>query len=172
MGSSSEASKRLSGAASGWIAAADGKAAALLGVSNILLGAVFLADLEPGPAWVDVLRVGFIAVVLIQHIVVAAFVLWPRTNRAKLLKEAGFPSALDRSPSFFGDVAKLKHAELVTLMDDDAAQDADKLEQAFILAVIADRKMVAYQWALGLFIVGLVAFCLLAVVELFCHAAG
>lgn len=169
--SESEAVKRLSDASVGWIGAADNKAAALLGVSNILLGAVFLADLGPTSGWWHAIRVGFVLLVLAQHVVVAAFVLWPRTNRTAILKKAGFPTPLPRSPSFFGDVAKMPHADFKALMADVPTQAEDKLEQAYVLAVIANRKMLAYQWTIGLFVAGLVAFCTLATVELLPRAA-
>ena len=153
---------RLATAAGGWISAADAKAAALLGVSNILLGAVFLADLYPRVGEHSLLKWTFVGLVLTLHAVVAGCVLWPRTNRTKILKDAEFPSPLEASPSFFADIAQMKHAAYVTALSDEGFQTKDKEEQAFILAIIAHRKMSAYRWSIALFVACLAVFCALA----------
>ncbi len=157
-----EAIDRLSGVAGGWIGAADTKAAALLGVSNILLGAAFLEDMTPGVPGGAELRVLFIVLVLAQHLVVAVGVLWPRTNRAAILRAAGFPTPLSKSPSFYADIAKLNHASYIELLADSSTQESDRTEQAYILAVIASKKMCAYKLAIVLFVTCLAVFCGLA----------
>lgn len=154
-----QALERLKTNAAAWIAAADTKAAALLAVSNILLGAVFLADINTKAEGAEALRFAFIGLVLLLHVVIAAGVLWPRLNRAEILKVAQFPSPLPRSPSFYGDVAGLPYNAFASILADEAAQKADAVEQAYVLAVIARQKMIAYRWSIVIFVACLLSFC-------------
>lgn len=164
-----QAFDRLSTAAIVWIGSADVKATALLGVSNILLGAVFLTEVSDKGVTQTTLRAAFVVQVFLLHAVVAAGVLWPRTNRRALLKEAGFPNPLNVSPSYFGDIAKLKYEEYAKLMQSTDSQAADREEQTFVLAVVAHKKMFAFRVAVALFLSCLFTFCALAAVS--AHAA-
>jgi hypothetical protein len=165
--------KRMAGmrtAAVTWIASADAKAMGVLtvggGLLAILAGVVAAASAwaPGGPAlsflgrceWAFFL--GFCACSVVA-ILVAAWALYPRTNRKRILRNAGWATPLARSRTFFGDIAQMRMQEFVDLTkapeDDDDLRDAQ--EQTFILQRVAARKMLAIRISILALALSLVA---------------
>jgi len=121
-------------------------------------------------------------------------VLWPRVNRQKLLRSRsvstvaylkGVPGRvwgsvrrrrsprkpiareLERSPTFFGDLARMGFDEFAASLDDRSpdAEHQDDLEQAYILNFIADRKMYWSRLAVSLTALAITSLVVLAVVR-------
>lgn len=160
--------EKLRATSTSWIASADAKATALLGISNILLGAVFLSDIKSESSLVYWGSIAFIVIVVGLHLFVGFGVLWPRTDRKSILNDALFSTSDKDSPSYFGDIVKLKHDDFIALMRDGERQRQDAEEQAYILAFIANKKMIAFQWAIGLFAFALFIFGSLAISKATC----
>lgn len=156
---STERINQIKAIASAWISSADTKAAALAGISNILLGAIFLSNHKPDssdPGWTTHLPPVFIVLVALLHVLVAV-VLWPRTNRKRWLDEE---LPLPKSSSHFAEISRMSFREFKTQAT--ANEEADTYEQAYVLARIASRKMFWYRAALITFLAALVAFAIMA----------
>lgn len=122
----------------GWIASAEAKATAGLTVEAVLIGLVMMdGKHDPTHQLVTLLFWCFIASAALAA-GCCLFVLWPRTNRLRLLGVKGKTSL---SPTFFEDVTaqSFENFKFATFSDMDIKQDA--IEQAYILAKIARLKM-------------------------------
>lgn len=127
---------------SGWIASADTKATALLTVQAVLLGFTAISDTQDAPS---VLRLGGTFLFLVSSIFAVIFtlaVLWPRTNRKKLIGHSTAP-ILERSPTFFGDISPAPYDRYRAFVENPRADilTKDAVEQSYVLARIATRKM-------------------------------
>lgn len=128
-----------------WIGSADTKATALLAVSGALLAIVSLINSFSGPSAFSTLsKLLFVAFCLfdIGSIGFSALVLYPRTNRKGMLGSTGWRNPLSTSVSFFGDLSKLNYDGFISaLTDTEQNRQRDTIEQAFVLATVATRKM-------------------------------
>lgn len=126
--------------ATGWIASADVKASALLAVAGAVL-AIALASPVKGGA--EAILLGLFSVGTAVSIVASAFVIFPRTDRMDILTKAKCADPLTRSPTFFSDLGLLDFPDFKALVSeaDDAIKRRDLFEQAYVMAVIARRKM-------------------------------
>lgn len=134
--------------AAAWIAAADIKATALLAVAGGMLALLTVLLTATGGAGVLLSREtkwSFVLFAALATLSVAAsgVVLLPRLDRAKILRAGGISKPTPRSPSFFADLGDLSYEEFLKETAVDAAKLAtDAKEQAFVLVVIARRKMI------------------------------
>ncbi len=159
------------GAAS-WISSADTKATALIAV-----GAGLLTVIAAVLAATGILRtMGTLGVIVfialgassVVSLVAACAVLFPRLDRRKLLEKGGWSSPLDRSPSFFADVATLRRDEFEKLITDPVVIERDHQEQAYVLARIAMRKMHLLRWSVGALAVALILLMILLALMVHC----
>lgn len=133
---------RLTQAASGGIQSADTKATALVSLGAALLAIV--AGLVALRSEVDTLTRAGVAMIAgftvftLAAVLAACAALYPRVDRKWLLESRGW-SPLAVSPSYFNDIVRLDRARFVELMSQDASEDFR--EQAYVLCIIADRKM-------------------------------
>ncbi|NMB11051.1 MAG: hypothetical protein GX977_02070 [Firmicutes bacterium] len=155
--------KAVTSTANAWIASADSKAFGILGLCGVLIGLAIVR----GPISKTALRLhlAFLACSILAA--TASLVsLWPRLERTKILctREAGSP--LPASPTFFGDVGKMSFHEFLTTIDELNAEllERDLYEQAYILAVIARRKMLWVKVSAGLLMLAVLAMAVLSVV--------
>lgn len=151
-----EVAKTLRDNSVGWIGSADSKATTIASVLAVVLGLVSMDMAEASHAanlqavyWAF-LGLGAVSVVF------CVATLWPVTNRTRHVG-----SALEKSPTYFGDVpAEFAIFAARKTSDDDLKRDA--LEQAFIVARIARRKMVLVRWTIGSFVLTMLTLVLLA----------
>lgn len=140
----------LRASAGAWIASADSKATALIGVDASLFTLVaavvaatgLLRDLGP----YGITAFALFCTTSIISLSSACYCLWPRLERKEILAEANW-TPIDRSPSHFFEVAQLSRDQLKTLLHDVDIQESDNQEQAFVAAVIASKKMSALKTA-------------------------
>ncbi len=129
--------------AAAWIASADLKATAMLAAACAVPALAALTGIRP----TNTISIGMLLAFCLldaASIVASALVLFPRTNRAEILKEKGVVDPLSRSVSFFGDISSFGHYELKTLLDTNYSEkirEKDALEQTLIITWIANRKM-------------------------------
>jgi Family of unknown function (DUF5706) len=129
--------------AGGWIASADLKATAMLAAGCAVPALAALTGVKPGNV-LSVTMLGAFCLLDVASIVASALVLFPRTNRQKILTEKGATDPLPRSITFFGDLGDLGYYELKALLNkDDSEQmrERDAMEQTLIVTWIANRKM-------------------------------
>lgn len=152
-----EAAEKLRQAAVGWIGDADAKATTIASVLAVVLGLVSLdmatASRAASLEWIywtflafSVVSVGF-----------CIGTLWPVTNRRAYVPE----SRLEYSVSFFGDVPTT-YAEFRRRDPTDEDVKADVFEQSYVLARIANRKMVLVRCTIVFFILALISLAVLA----------
>jgi MFS family permease len=141
----------------GWIGSADTKATAMLTIAGAVLAIVsgYGVGKTQWADWRFYLMLGFV-LGMIGTTALAALALTPRLNRVALLKCGGLTEK-DReakSTLFFGDLGLLKATEFFEAMKTPAT-DRDELEQAYIVAVIARRKMILVRLSMWLLVIGL-----------------
>jgi hypothetical protein len=160
----------VSEAAARWISSADSKAAVMMAIASGLLG-LFVGAGQSEQSWTGstalVLRSAFVAMASLT-IAVAAWSLWPRTERRRVLAAHGKTrDVLHRSPTYFGDVAKLSYAEFLTAAEEPRAslQTKDRAEQTYVLSLIAAQKMRLIKVSVILLVGALVVLGALALLE-------
>lgn len=136
-----------------WIAAADQKATAMLGIAGALAalgGPAFAASGGKGSLLARLFLCAFAALDLFA-VLSAVIVLWPRTDRPRILRRKGLTSVLPRSISFFADLAALDATQFAKHLTD-ATPDLrhqDTYEQAIVICEIAALKMQWMRWTIG-----------------------
>lgn len=155
---------RLIGLAAGWIASADMKATALLGMNGTILalagtGFVFTQKSKEGFS-VSAGLMAMFGLAVVASILCAALTIQPRLNREAILKKKGF-SKFGSSPTYFFDLAKLNKDKFIErISQDKTAYAKDALEQSIIICHIASAKMQTLRgsvWALVIALIALVA---------------
>lgn len=128
-----------------WITAADAKANTLLTLCGTLLALAALAFAVASPRPSATARVGLVlfAVFDVVSAIAALTALWPRTDRAGILRDAGQEKPIEHSLTFFADLARLDFEKFTRWLGaaGDTAVAADMREQAFVLCRIAHVKM-------------------------------
>lgn len=146
--------RRLTMSAAGGIKSADTKATALVSLGAALIAIVAgLMAMRSSTGVIStlgvVLIIGF-AIATLAAVLASCAALFPRVGRKQLLEEHGW-SPLDRSSSYYNDVAPLARPEFLELMKLDPVEDMR--EQAFVLSIIADRKMLWLRRSVFAFII-------------------
>lgn len=154
--------------AAGWIGSADTKATAILSAGGTILAVALAASPTPGRPFVHLLLGGFGAVSIIS-IVLAAKVIFPRTDRNEILRLGGHDKRLVLSPTYFKDLGSLNYADFVKFLSEisEATAKTDDTEQAFVVAKIAAEKMQFARCSIVAFIVAQVFLGLAVIVSAF-----
>jgi uncharacterized integral membrane protein len=165
--------------AAAWISSADAKAMGVITVGGALL-AILAAVVAAASAWPQSgelpafigKREWALFLVFCGFCVVAiglsAWVLYPRTDRAVILRKAKWKNPLPVSRSYFADLASMskdKFLELARSPTTDEDQ-RDVEEQTFVLQWIARRKMGAITVSIGALTVSLFALALMLVLAI------
>lgn len=146
--------KRLTLAAKGGIQSADNKATALVSLGASLIAIVAgLVAIRSSAGEVSPLGIALIigfTIATLAAVLASCAALFPRVGRKALLSGRGW-TPLDRSSSYYNDIVALTREQFLDLMKTDPADDLR--EQAFVLCIIADRKMLWLRWSVFAFIV-------------------
>lgn len=154
-----------------WIAAADLKATAILAVAGAIAAIAAPAFSAAGGKEAKLARLALAAFAVfdVAAIAATAIALWPRTARANILRKKAWVAPLERSATFFGDLAKLSAEDFRRwLIEAKQHEHRDAYEQALVICAIADEKMLAMRSAIVLLGVTLA----LVVAALILAAAG
>jgi hypothetical protein len=137
---------KVRGTAVSWIGSADVKATGLLIVASVVLNALAFFPLSSTDSSLSTVTKGILlgaAILAILSVGAACMVLLPTLNRAKILKRGAAGNAPDRSLTYFSDLAELSlpvfKKTIAEATIDNEMRDVE--EQTYILAVIANRKM-------------------------------
>lgn len=162
-----------------WISSADAKATTLLSIVAVVLGLLTLdgPTFEVGSAgWFVFL---LLVLSLLASVSCAVGVIWPRTNRREILSVPSVPVkgsdiAADKEPGCSGDVDTVARVAILTVsptlfaevpssyeayLDQTWPEDwasRNTKEQAFVVSVIAKKKMLLVAWSIRFFAVALV----------------
>jgi hypothetical protein len=136
-----------------WIAAADLKATAILAVAGAIAAIAAPAFTAAGGKEAKFAQFALAAFAIFDVVTIAAsaIALWPRTDRAKILKKKAWNAPLERSATFFGDLAELSAEDFRNwLIEAKRYERRDAYEQALVISVIANEKMLAMRSAIVL----------------------
>jgi len=153
-----------------WIGSADSKATALAAVAGAIFAIVLTgtagasANLRKG----ELLSIAMFSLFMMCSVIGAAAVLWPRTNRQKILRKSGHDKPLKNSPTYFGDLAKMSYAAFVEMANNPPAADVeDSLEQAYVIAKIASSKMSWMKFSVANLVLSLISLGILIIAEVY-----
>jgi len=126
-----------------WIASADAKATTLLALETGLLALSTFTDVVDNQQ-IFLWARGITVVLLVLSMAAAVWVLSPILDRKKLLAKHGCEKPVSAAWSYFGDASPIGYDDLVQAIKVDSNLEsfrAQEREQAFVLALIATKKM-------------------------------